>query len=57
MLHYVNLGETMHLQLGTIDNDTKRWLKSYMRHLKYKDVSKNTLDVYTRILSSTFRIH
>jgi integrase/recombinase XerD len=50
MLHYVNLGENMHLQLGTIDHDTKRWLKSYMRHLKYKDVSKNTLDVYVRIL-------
>jgi len=50
MLHYVNLGENMRLQLGTIDHDTKRWLKSYMRHLKYKDVSKNTLDVYTRIL-------
>jgi integrase/recombinase XerD len=40
----------MRLQLGTIDQDIKRWLKSYMRHLKYKDVSKNTLDVYTRIL-------
>ncbi len=40
----------MRLQLGNIESDYQRWLKSYMRHLKYKDVSKNTLDVYTRIL-------
>ncbi|HIP14500.1 MAG TPA: hypothetical protein EYG74_03310 [Sulfurimonas autotrophica] len=40
----------MHLQLGNIDYDYRRWLKSYMRHLKYKDVSINTLDVYKRIL-------
>jgi len=40
----------MRLQLGNIQSDYQRWLKSYMRHLKYKDVSKNTLDVYTRIL-------
>jgi len=40
----------MRLQLGDIESDYKRWLKSYMRHLKYKDASKNTLDVYTRIL-------
>lgn len=40
----------MRLQLGNIQHDYGRWLKSYMRHLKYKDVSKNTLDVYTRIL-------
>ncbi len=40
----------MRLQLGDIESDYTRWLKSYMRHLKYKDVSKNTLAVYTRIL-------
>ncbi len=40
----------MRLQLGDIENDYKRWLKSYMRHLKYKDASKNTIEVYTRIL-------
>lgn len=40
----------MRLQLGDIESDYKRWLKSYMRHLKYKDASKNTLEVYTRIL-------
>ncbi len=40
----------MRLQLGNIESDYKRWLKSYMRHLKYKDASKNTLDVYARIL-------
>ncbi len=40
----------MRLQLGNIQSDYQRWLKSYMRHLKYKDASKNTLDVYSRIL-------
>jgi integrase/recombinase XerD len=40
----------MRLQLGDIESDYKRWLKSYMRHLKYKDASKNTIEVYTRIL-------
>jgi integrase/recombinase XerD len=40
----------MHLNRGTIEEDYARWLKSYMRHLKYKDISKNTLSVYTRIL-------
>ncbi len=43
--------EIMRLQLGSIQSDYQRWLKSYMRHLKYKDVSKNTLEVYTRILT------
>lgn len=42
----------MRLQLGTIRSDYQRWLKSYMRHLKYKDASKNTLEVYTRILTN-----
>ena len=41
----------MKLQLGDIVSDYQRWLKSYLRHLKYKDSSKNTLDVYTRILT------
>lgn len=40
----------MHLELGTIESDYTRWLKSYMRHLKYKDSSKNTLEGYGRIL-------
>jgi len=40
----------MRLQLGDIESDYARWLKSYMRHLKYKDASKNTIEVYTRIL-------
>jgi integrase/recombinase XerD len=40
----------MRLQLGDIESDYTRWLKSYMRHLKYKDASKNTIEVYTRIL-------
>ena len=40
----------MQLELGNIESDYQRWLKSYLRHLKYKDSSKNTLEVYTRIL-------
>lgn len=40
----------MRLQLGNIESDYKRWLKSYLRHLKYKDSSKNTMEIYTRIL-------
>jgi integrase/recombinase XerD len=40
----------MRLQLRDIESDYARWLKSYMRHLKYKDASKNTIEVYTRIL-------
>ena len=40
----------MDLLRATIEEDYQRWLKSYMRHLKYKDVSENTLSVYTRIL-------
>ena len=42
----------MHLQLGNIDHDYRRWLKSYMRHLKYKDIASNTLETYTRILDA-----
>ena len=40
----------MHLELGNIESDYARWLKSYMRHLRYKDSSKNTLESYGRIL-------
>ncbi|MBA1420717.1 MAG: site-specific integrase [Epsilonproteobacteria bacterium] len=40
----------MQLELENIESDYPRWLKSYLRHLKYKDSSKNTLEVYTRIL-------
>ena len=40
----------MKLELGNIQSDYARWLKSYLRHLKYKDASTNTLEVYTRIL-------
>lgn len=40
----------MELELGNIDSDYARWLKSYLRHLKYKDPSKNTLESYARIL-------
>jgi len=40
----------MRLQLGNIESDYQRWFKSYLRHLKYKDSSKNTLESYTRIL-------
>jgi len=41
----------MRLQLGDIESDYHRWLKSYLRHLKYKDSAKNTLESYTRILN------
>ncbi|MFK5976607.1 MAG: tyrosine-type recombinase/integrase [Sulfurovum sp.] len=41
----------MKLEIGEINSDYARWLKSYMRHLKYKDVSQNTLILYTRILN------
>ena len=57
MRYYVNcvkmaqyLEEIMLLELENVQSDYQRWLKSYMRHLKYKDVSANTLEVYTRIL-------
>jgi len=40
----------MKLELGNIQSDYARWLTSYLRHLKYKDASTNTLEVYTRIL-------
>ncbi len=43
-------GGKMRLELGTIESDYQRWYQSYLRHLKYKDVSGNTLEVYTRIL-------
>ena len=41
----------MKLEIGEIDIDYARWLKSYMRHIKYKEVSQNTLILYTRILN------
>lgn len=40
----------MQFMLGSVKNDYQRWLKSYMRHLKYRDLSLNTLEVYGRIL-------
>jgi len=40
----------MLLELGNIESDYARWFKSYMRHLKYKDSSKNTIESYGRIL-------
>jgi len=38
------------LHEGTVESDYQRWLRSYLRHLKYKDVSRNTFETYTRIL-------
>jgi len=35
-----------------IQGDYARWLKSYMRHLKYKEISQNTHILYTRILEA-----
>lgn len=45
----------MQLELSTIADDYTRWLKSYMRHLKYKESSKNTLESYGRILQMLSR--
>jgi integrase/recombinase XerD len=42
----------MVLERGDIFGDYSRWLKSYYRSLKYKEVSDNTLKLYSRILSS-----
>ena len=41
----------MKLEIESIESDYARWLKSYMRHLKYKEIAKNTLLVYTRVLN------
>lgn len=35
-----------------IHGDYARWIKSYMRHLKYKEISLNTQLLYTRILNA-----
>ena len=42
----------MVLEKGDIFGDYARWVKSYRRSLKYKEVSYNTLKLYSRILDS-----
>ncbi|SHO80394.1 Integrase [hydrothermal vent metagenome] len=42
----------MKLEKSDINSDYARWLKSYKRDLRYKDVSKNTLILYNRILNA-----
>ena len=41
----------MILEREDILTDYKRWLKSYMRNAKHREVSKNSLLVYTRVLN------
>jgi len=41
----------MKLEKSDVNSDYRRWLKSYLRDLKYKDVSKNTFVLYNRILN------
>jgi len=39
------------LERGDILADYRRWLKSYMRNAKHREVSQNSLLVYTRVLT------
>jgi len=40
----------MKLEKGTISKDYKRWLKSYLRHAKHREISKNSMLIYNRVL-------
>ena len=42
----------MKLEKSDLSSDYSRWLKSYMRDLKYKEIAKNTLILYNRILNA-----
>ena len=46
------LGVRMVLEKLGIEGDYSRWLKSYKRHLKYKEISQNTSILYMRILNA-----
>ena len=41
----------MVLEKGDILSDYKRWLKSYLRNAKHREVSKNSLLIYNRVFS------
>ncbi len=41
----------MVLEKGDILKDYKRWLKSYLRNAKHREVSKNSLLIYNRVFS------
>ncbi len=40
----------MKLEKSTILKDYNRWLKSYIRHAKHREVSKNSMLIYNRVL-------
>ncbi|HHD80699.1 MAG TPA: site-specific integrase [Campylobacterales bacterium] len=40
----------MKLEKSTILKDYNRWLKAYMRHAKHREVSKNSILIYNRVL-------
>ena len=40
----------MKLEKETLIKDFNRWLKSYMRNIKYREISENSMAVYSRIL-------
>lgn len=41
----------MILEKGELLSDYKRWLKAYMRNAKHREVSKNSMLIYTRVLN------
>ena len=41
----------MILERGTVLSDYNRWLKSYTRNAKHREVSKNSILIYNRVLS------
>ncbi len=40
----------MKFEKDTLIGDFNRWLKSYLRNIKYREVSENSMAVYTRVL-------
>ncbi len=41
----------MILERGTVLSDYNRWLKSYIRNAKHREVSKNSMLIYNRVLN------
>ncbi len=40
----------MKFEKDTLIEDFNRWLKSYLRNIKYREISKNSMAVYSRVL-------
>ncbi len=40
----------MKFEKDTLIEDFNRWLKSYLRNIKYREISENSMAVYTRVL-------